>query len=129
MRFERAGAEGMTKATSVALTCESIAAPDLRLEAGEQARALVLRAPPADLEIDQLHGGEIERVGRRLRVAVRRHLVRVGAVGELLCLLGERPVDERLRRLEVPRAVDDGDTADLVPGALVGRDQLEREPG
>src|SRR5262249_15229179 len=57
------------------------------------------------------------------------HLELLGLGAQLLRRRRQRPVDELLGALEIARALDDAEGADLVPGALAGRLDLHREAG
>ncbi len=79
--------------------------------------------------VDQLHVGELGRLGRQRRRLVRRHLELLGLRLELLRLGRQRPVIELLGVRHVARALDDAHRADLVARAFAGRRRLHREAG
>src|SRR5919106_1267401 len=93
----------------------------------EQARALVRAAVLLEVVVDELDLLQIRGLRRRHRIRVRGHLVRLRLGGELLCLRGQRPVVPLPGALRIARALDDAHRADLVAGALAGRDDLDRE--
>src|SRR6185436_1891245 len=104
-------------------------AVDFSLPPLEQALALGARAVLREVVVDQLDVGEPRRLRRQLSLSVRRHLELLGVGAELLRLRRQCPVAELLRALEIARALDDAERADLVAGALAGRLDLHGEAG
>src|SRR5439155_10187797 len=104
-------------------------AVDLSLPPIEQALALGARAVLREVIADQLDLGELRSLRRQLGLPIRGNLELLGLGAELLRLRRERPVDELARPLQVARALDDAERADLVARAFARRLDLDGKAG
>src|SRR5712692_4569751 len=119
-----------TKVSSALNASTSVSARqrvDLLVPLVEQAPALGRGAVLLEVVFDQLDVTELGRFLRNLGAAIGRRLELLASRPQRRSGRGERPVLELLGALEVARAVDHAERADLVAGALARRDPGDRK--